>query len=422
MPSADPSHGQVTLGEDRVTISRLVLDDPVIVDLVRRHPEDDRARLLERMVAVGARGLMTMGVGVDLAQVDERVRHSLEAITGEAESRVKALLGDAEAAMSAALDPEQRTSLIARAMSDFVEWRDGFLRIVDPDVASSHTGRLVARLNEMLGPDGPLEQRLTAALDPQVDDSGLGRLAAAVDRRFAELRDLLAEQRGREVEAERGTAKGIEYETVLDERLRQTARHLGAIVERTSTEVGNLGGDAIVGDYVVTLPDGPRIVVEAKNSKSIALTGSNGILAELDRAMANRAADAAVCISATDAFPREVGPFAVYGNRLLVVDDGEGTMIWVGLRWAAAIAIASADPIGEVDPNVLADKLQRLRQLGQLFSSNRRALTDISGSVEKVRGSLESMRSELLELVDDLAQVLLRNEDAEVLQIPRQVG
>src|SRR5665811_1170997 len=207
-----------------------------------------------------------------------------------------------------------------------------FFEGVDPERANSHTGRLLKEMQILLGPGGALEERLDAALDPTDASSGLARVTELLDRRFTEIREMLALERGHSQEAERGTMKGFEFEEVVEESLRVAARQMGAMVERTSNESGDL--DRIVGDYVVELASGARIVVEAKNKRALALKGEKGILAELDLAMANRHAGVAICVSKhPDAFPKEVGPINVYGRRILVCDDGEGTLLWVALRW-----------------------------------------------------------------------------------------
>lgn len=412
-------HPQVTIEGPSVSVRHLTVDDPVLAGLLATRPEDDRPAVVERALVVGARGLATMGLGLDLAEVDARVARTVERVTDEAAAEVEAMLAEARRAMAATLDPDQRTSLVARIVSDFGAWRDRFLTALDPDVQGSHTGSLLVRLGELLGPGGALEQRLEEALDPSSDGSALARLTALVDRRFLEMRELLAEQRGRSAEAERGTAKGFDFEDLVEERLREAARSMGAIVERTSRTSGSLAGEAVVGDFLVTTPEGARIVVEAKNARSVSLTGADGILAVLDRAMANRTADAALCISAQDAFPREVGPFASYGNRVLVVDD-EGAMVEPALRFAAAVA---THPTGaEIDLRLIDDKLQRIRQTCSRLSAHRRSLTEIAGSVDKVKGSLDDMRSELLDLVSDLEAELRRSPGGEVLEIRRQAG
>jgi hypothetical protein len=198
---------------------------------------------------------------------------------------------------------------------------------------------------------------------------------------------------------------------------------LGALVERTSTLGGSLAGDAIVGDFVVEFPEGERIVVEAKNTRSLSLTGRDGILAQLDRAIDNRDARMAVCVSATDAFPAEVGVFGVYGNRILVVDDGDGTMLGVALRWGRLFSAAARTNRPDIDLVAIDERLDRIRMLAQRFSTNRRALTDIAGSVEKVRDGLDEMRRELLEFVDDATSEVRRSRTtADVVELTLQAG
>jgi hypothetical protein len=414
----------VRIDGDTVTIDLITSTDPVLVELLAHAPAEQRADLVQRVLAVGARGLVTMGVGIDLQEIDERVRRSVELVTGSARAEVDRILAEARVTLESSLDPDQRTSMLGRALAELGAWQQGLLGGVDPDRAGSHTGRMLEHLRSMLGPGGDLEQRLAEALDLGSDDSSLARFSATVDRRLQEIRDLVAEGRGRREEADRGTAKGLTFEDDLEEHLRRAAAGLpGAIVERTSTTRGDLPGDAMVGDFVIELASGSRIVVEAKNTRSIGLTGRDGILGELDRAMVNRGADVAVCLSALDSFPREVGPLGVYGRRLLAVEDGDGTMTWVALRSAAAMA-ESARAGGETvgpDLAVVDDLVQRIRQLGQVFSSNRRSLTEISGSVERVRDSLDVLRRELTSLIDDLAFELARRPgDGAVLPIRRQ--
>ncbi|HEY5579186.1 MAG TPA: hypothetical protein VIL12_05820, partial [Acidimicrobiia bacterium] len=214
---------------------------------------------------------------------------------------------------------------------------------------------------------------------------------------------------------EHGTRKGIEFEDVVEARLREAARHLGAIVERTSRSGGSHSN---VGDLTVTLPAGQVVVVEAKNQERISLLGRDGILDELDRAKANREACFAVCVSARPAFPAEVGAFGAYGDKLLVVDDGEGLMVDVAVRWAAAAVAASSNRRAHgFDPDTIAALLTEIRALAQLFSTNRRAMTDIGRSLENVRGSLGEMRARLLSLTDELLSELVPEATAEVVEL-----
>jgi hypothetical protein len=405
---------EISINGTAVTIHDLEVEDGILAELVNAQPDDRQAEMVRRALEVGARGLLTMGLGIDLAEVDARVRRSVDEVTGEARDQVEQVLAAARQAFGEHFDPDVRSSMLARALDGFTQWRDGFLQSFNPDLTDSHTARFLDQLNDLLGPDGVLEDRLFGMLDPDADGSALSRLSKSIDERFGEMRDLLMQERGKQVEADRGTRKGFEYEDAVEEALRESVKSSGCVVERTGQTKGDLGAETMVGDFVVTLASGRRIVIEAKNTARINLTGRDGILEELDRAMANRSADFAVCVSARDAFPREVGPLGVYGERILIVDEGDGTMLAVALRLGEMLLEQStARRATDLDRGFLHDRMQRLRQLAQLFTNNRRSLTDIKTSVENVHGSLEQIRSELLFLVDEISHEVDRSGASE---------
>ena len=403
-----PPTSAVEIEGGSVTIRALTVEDRGLADLLGSHPPAEHADLIARALAVGSRGLLTMGLGLDVAAVDTRVKETLAATVDEAERRTAALLEEGERAFREQFDLDRRSSAIARALEEFAAWRDGLLGTLDPAGADSHTARFLDRLGDLVGPGGDLEDRLNRALDPDADDSGLGRLAASVTEGFRDLRDLIVHtqgrDQGRDAEAARGTAQGVDYEDVLEELLRETAAGIGGcVVERVGRETGTLGSRRTVGDFVVEFPGGGKVAIEAKNQARVDLNGSNGILAELDQAMANRDAGFAVCVSRRDAFPAEVGSFGLYGDRLLVVDDGDGTMLSVALRWAAAALQSRREGRRlEIDTALVADRLERIRAMAERFKTTQRSLTDVGKSLDGVRETLREMRADLVELVDDL--------------------
>ena len=404
---------QITVDGYEVTIDGLALADQGLADLLGSQPEERWPELLERALSVGARGLMTMGLGLDLAEIDARVRRSVAAVTSEAEQHVSDAITSARDALAQQLDPELRSSAVARTLAEFTSWRDDFLRTLDPTIVDSHTSRLVASLTELVGPDGTLEARLHALLDPDADEGGFAALSTTIDNRFNELRDLMMHKQGAEAAATMTTQKGFDFEDVIDDALRTiVGRSRGSFVERTSLERGS--GDAKVGDFVVTLGSGERVVIEAKNTTApISLGGRGGILAELDRAAANRQAVYAICVSANPVFTKEVGTFGIFGDRLCVVDDGDGTMLAAALAWAeGSIALAGSQREG-VDVRAIEDRLHSLRGLASQVSNARRSLTQIATSVNSLKGVLDELRSDLLSHVDDISREVGRDQGTE---------
>ncbi|GEM_PF-4101808 len=419
----DPSTPRVEIVHGEARIHSLSVDDPLVVSLLEGTADEARVGAVAQMVTIGARGLATMGIGLDVTQIDQRVQASVDHANALVLSQIEGLLNQAREEVANTLDPARRGSLVARMIEDFSTMRETLLAEVDPDRKDSHFARLLDGIDRYLGPTGALASQLTVSLDPGNESSGIAAMARGLDRRFTELRDLIIEERGRKNEAEYGTRKGLDFEDRLESDLRQAAKAIGALVERTSTRVGGLSATSKVGDYVVELEDGTRIVVEAKNTRSITLLGADGMLAELDRAMANRNAELAICISGQDAYPAEVGGFGVYGDRLLIVDDGEGVMVGIALRWARAWARTRGAGVGQTDLIAVAERLGRIRQLAQHFSSNKRTLSDISSNVDRVRSSLDSMRSDMLEIVDDVSRLLRPTlEPGQLVEIERQAG
>jgi hypothetical protein len=416
----DSGHGgRVIVEGATVTIESLELEDGILADLVRR--SDDPVGLIERIIAVGTRGVASMGATLDLSDVEARIRQSAQETSAASEARVAEMLTEARVAITRLLDPTAKDSFTSTTIEEFAAWRDGLFERFDPERQSSHTGRTIAAVASLLGPGGALESRLSEALDPNRAGSGMGQIAELLERRITEIRELVAAERGRTEEAERGTMKGFEYEDEVEEALRSCARQIGATVERTSRSSGDI--DRAVGDFVVEFDSGVRVAVEAKNKRSLSLTGSSGILEELDLAMSNRDAAVAICVSKhPDAFPKEVGPINVYGRRVLVTDPGDGTMVWVALRWARQLAAQSSPTTVEFDAEAVRDGLQRLNQLAERFRSNRSHLTQIKSSVVAVHESLGDMRRDLLDLADDLAAEIFKIESTATVVDLSSVG
>ena len=389
----------ITVSEETTTISEIAVDEPALAQLLRAHDEADWPDLVRRALAVGAHTLLTAGVTIDLGDVDQTVRRVLADTTAEAERRVTELLAAGSATISRDLDPSRRESLMGRALDDFRAWRDSTLAGLDPQLGGSSGARLLDGLSDQLR---AFDERLTVALDPTTDGSGFSALSTQMEVQFRELFAQLGRDQGRREEALVGTAKGVDFEDVVEERLRTIARSMGGcIVERTSRQGGQLGPEALVGDFVVTLPSGKRLVVEAKNQQRVGLHGANGILTELDKAVANRGGDIAVCVSAVDAFPSEVGPFGRFGEAILVVDDGEGPLLEAALHWAAALANHSDDG-GGMDAASVAVAIDKIRSKARQLSDAKRALTEIGKSVTQVRETLDGMRREIIETVDEV--------------------
>jgi hypothetical protein len=412
-PSDDAAHmPSIAVTNSSVLVNDLCLDDEAVATYLMQFPEEQRAGELMRAISLGVHGLVATGMQATVDEMTNEVRRILDAAAKAAESQLGLAVKAGRSELTAHLDPDVRSSLTARTVNELEAVHNTTLARLDPDRTDSHTGRLVAMITELLGPGGLLAQRLDEAFDATDTGQGLGRLFGQFERRLQEMRDLIVGEQHRAGEVERSTAKGFEFEDEVEAMLRKEARAIGGcVVERTAQQGGVLGAQAKVGDFTVMLGDGTTIVVEAKNATRIGLTGSTGILTELDQAMANRNASWSICVSHQDAYPSEVGGFAVYGNRILLVDGGDGTLIGVALRWITAAARSEDHSRELADTAAALDGLDRIRELAQQFSSSKRVLSTAQASLESVRTDLDSLRKRLLDLVDDAVRALAGGRD-----------
>ena len=100
----------------------------------------------------------------------------------------------------------------------------------------------------------------------------------------------------------------------------------GAIVERVGRVPGGFGAQSMVGDFVVVLADGYRVVIEVRTRPRSAWEERTASSPNLDREWPI-AGPMPRCISRRDAFPAEVGRFGGVrdaGDR--AVDDSDGLM------------------------------------------------------------------------------------------------
>lgn len=384
-----------------VKIDGIHVEDANLVRLLESSQSDQWAETIERALGVGARGLLTMGLNLDVASFRNEIGREVTSLLDAANSSIAEMLRAAEEAMAERLDPEQRSSVVGRTLAELELHRNALFSGLDINLVDSHAAKLLKSLEAMIGEGGEVEQRLLSVM--QGEAAGIPSLADSIATGFAELRDLMNQEKGRQAEAARGTRKGFDFEDVVDGVLCAQAAALGGCaVERVGAIPGSLSANALVGDFTLTLSDGTRIVIEAKNVSRIGLTGKEGILTELDRALANRSADYAICVSAQDSFPREVGAFNVYKNRVLVVDDGEGTMLGAAIRWIAAHARAVSSD-SQITRERLIAATETLKRTSQRFSGLKKSLAEMQRSLGSARDSVDELRNEIVEATDLVA-------------------
>jgi hypothetical protein len=390
----------------RLHVDSLVVHDETVVRLAeeRERAGEDPARLVVDALEIGARVLDREQTGANTEFVKTEFERAARQLDTEFVQRARDVAERLDSKLDEAFGPE--TGHLHRALARHFS---------DESSAAVHH-RVKAVLDEVMtrSREDLLRQFSSAdAGNPLADFKRMSQamMKDAADRQETQLREMTQRVTGLQVEvqrlrgerekedevaavADKGTAKGRTYEEAVFEAVDAIAVAQGDDCDA----VGDLRGEGgKKGDVVVALdacagPARGRIVFEAKNKK----LSKNEAVAELDAALASRAADYAVLVVPTeDKLPARTHPLReLNGDKLLVVyDPEEGSRLSLEVAYALArarVLMARGEAAG-LDPDALRSELERARQAMEDVRRIKSQLTNASSGIEEARRILETM-------------------------------
>lgn len=396
----------VHLEVDRVVLDGFVETDHHVLEALATCPDPETC--VHQLLQLGARlSALAAGTG-GLAELEARVGTRLDSLAGTTELSVQAglrSLAEQARALFAADDGEMVKSLTT--------WRQGLDRhlgeLFDPDHKASVVAGIERSLGDLLDAYG---RRLIATTDPDAPDSPAARLVAQVRADAAEIKTeivalslAVGTERGRAAENERTAVKGLEYEPLVLEAVSAIAAPHGDVVEHVGRAQGTRGTKK--GDIVVSLNDADGApgcyVVEAKTRR---LT-LDATWRELDQAMANWEASAAVAVFASGAQAPTELPFFHAGNRAIVVldrDEPDPAALALACLFARWVTRRQAlAPSDAPDPERVAAGIERIQRSLARVSTIRRHLATSAKSTGDARGQLDELAAEVREALAELA-------------------
>jgi hypothetical protein len=392
MPKNDPV---VYIDGDNLIISEFRENDPEVLSIMGE--ADDLVAALHRSLAIGARALRAAQVSVDSAVVErafdemrQTFRRSIDEFAGEIAAKADELL-----------DGEDGT--IPKTLGEF---REGVEALLDTTFDPNNKQSAVTKLETVLSDAGRAQvAAMRRLIDPDNDESPLGRYRAeivkeiekkgeAILEAFAELKTQLAVEEARADAFEHTAAKGFSFEDLLEEMLTDIASSFEDVAARVG---GTPGGRGRKGDFVVTLNsadtngEAASYVLEAKDSPK----KLPEILKELDEAMANRGAVAAIAVFArAEQSPTKL-PFQSFDNKAVVVLDKEAPdalALRLACCWARWIARRNLAKGGEdIDLGRVAGLIEAARQGLATSSKIRTALNGSKTQIDRALGHVESL-------------------------------
>jgi hypothetical protein len=407
---------RVQVDGERILVERVVIADPALARFVAQRSADSRVELIERALRIGLLAVQDAGTTMDV----DVVRREFETLLQRTEN--------VHQRAAEALDLVLRTNFgdgegrLPRTLERFLGNRGELNRFVSDLFDEAKRDSAIGRLRTLLGTyfegDG---SRLAQLLDPTRMGSPLHQFRTEISDGFTKLNDRLtaieAAAAARAAERSRSTAKGTDFEDLLEAMLADIVRGSNDLLERT----GNESGDIIrsrKGDFVLTLDPkvcrgaDVRVVIEAKDRP----VSARSMRDELAAAKENRAAAVGLVCFTADHAPAGIAPFDVRaGDVYCVIDPAtpEDAVLEGAVRLARLLALATLrDDAPEVDVAALTASIEGIR--GQLDSIRglKAQLTSIGSASQQVSAGLDRMRDGVLARVAD-AEALLSSRSSD---------
>ena len=397
LPAPEPT---VRVDGDRIVVERLVMLDASLAAFVAERPAVERSSLVERALKIGLVALQDAGVTVNV----DVIRREFAGLLKETEA--------VNERAASALEQALRTNFadgdgrLPRTLERFLGDRGQLRVFVGELFDETKRDSAIGRIGTLLGTyfDGDAS-KLARLIDPTRLGSPMYQFREEISSGFQQLNERLtaieAAAAARATERARSTAKGTDFEDLLESMLGEIARAHGDLVDRTSGETGDVLKSK-KGDFLLTVNEQVargadlRIVVEAKDR---ALSG-RAIRDELREAKTNRCAAVGLVVWSPAHAPSGIAPFDVRaGDVHCVIDTAapEPATLEAAVRLARLLALATlVEREVEVDAIAIGAALEAIREQLDTIKALKSQLTSIGNATKAVWGGLDTLRSGIL--------------------------
>jgi hypothetical protein len=395
------SSGRVLVADGVVYVRELEEHDPEVVRVVAE--SEDSVAAIRQCLRIGARALRAAHVTVDV----DVIERSFQALETRFESRVTDAVDEIARTTSDLLDEDN--GALTGTLSAF---RAEFDQLLGDTFDASSKLSVITKIEELV------LCTMKGLITPEIDDSPIGRLKKElVDTMQREMGDVADEVR-RVTEHlgildatadayEHTTSKGFDYEDVVDECVGALAAGYGDLAACTGNESGSCASK--VGDEVVTLNRDDTHGVEARFTLEVKNRTLNmrKTLAELDQALANRDALAAIAVFRSQEQAPTSVPFQYNDDKAIAVldpDDGDDSALrlaYMWARWTVRRRLAVGEQPG-LDLERIAGLLEDACRALERHTAIKRFHTQARKSIDQAGEQVNDMVGEVHDTLDDL--------------------
>ena len=307
----------------------------------------------------------------------------------------------------------EEVDYVRREFGDMVHEFD---KMFNPDIKTSHLGKLSKVLEEYFDKGGTLEN----LFNPAIEGSPLCSLKKELQSELRNLRDSIERKEAKEELVQITTLKGYAFEDACENILSDfVSKHMGDELERTTSTPGEITG-SLAGDFLITLRDMPdtKIVLETKDWSSIT---QPKIIEGLEQAMTNRAAGYGIFVSKyKEALPKKIGWFNEFRGNMLICALGSeeaGTffpeVLNIAYQWAR-LKLTKEIPPEEKALETIAEGIKEIATQMDAFSQIQRQCTNVENATQQIRNLSDKLRSSIGTQIDKIKQAITHATGTEI--------
>lgn len=394
---------EVFVTDDSLFIANLVETDRDVLTFVASAPDPSDA--VKQSLQVGARCLSaaspiasTLDVQKQFDELESKFNSKVDEAVDEVEAVTKQLLDSDEGALVQALQAHQEGLDDALGEHFDAESKSSLYSIIEKTLADalSAQNEKFRRTVSMDSPDSPLRVMKKDILE------GVEKPISELQKQVQEISEKVAVDQAVATVTEITSKKGFDFEDVLHAELEKLAEPHGDLAEQTGNTIGAAGTKK--GDEVVHLNTDDTHGVDAcftLEAKTKKLTTPEAHR-ELDAALENRSAAAAILVfDSLEKAPTSV-PFQHRGNKAIVSLTGEDTSsLKLAYMWARWMTRRACEPAG-------SDSID-LDRIGEILDKIGRAInrrTQIKSNHTKACRAVNSAQDIVSEMTTDIEELL----------------
>jgi hypothetical protein len=280
-------------------------------------------------------------------------------------------------------------------------------------------GTLTEIIEKQFGKDGTIIKEI---LDPTKPGTPLNQLRQFFTEELARLTNAIGIEQAKAELKDKSTQKGKDFEDVLEELLGPIVKaHMGDMLIRTGAEIGELT-DSKKGDFVININGSAqlRIVIEAKDMKTIATTTINS---EIEEGLKNRSAQFGILvIKWIEALPRSVGCFNCYEDNKIVCGLGSKAdevlheeILQAAYCWGRTYLLKKSGTAANVDFALIDTQLNEIKKQLGIFDRIQRQCENIEDATTAIREFCDAAKPEIQAKLNNIWRELEKQQ-----QVPAQ--